>query len=228
MFLCSNSSAVGLWLSRLRKKSRKSFWTISYPPWVINLPGPGRRMRRSEWRELLPHPVRCETDSDHRRLLGSSISTPGKAPGVTSRQADPPPSSHPRPLPSPCSSGASGASGPVDASGHRGPFLSGGLLASGSVASASPAPKPQGKSSLLAMFVQNQGGHKEVHGPGETRDSEACPRTIDALLLVPTHPHQSCLRRGRTKEQEHKGYSQGRQVVGPQQVRHHSRGVPGP
>lgn len=30
MFLCSNSSAVGLWLSRLRKKSRISFWTISH------------------------------------------------------------------------------------------------------------------------------------------------------------------------------------------------------
>lgn len=32
MFLCSNSSAVGLWLSRLRKKSKISFWTISYSP----------------------------------------------------------------------------------------------------------------------------------------------------------------------------------------------------
>lgn len=32
MFLCSNSSAVGLWLSRLRKKSKMSFWTISYSP----------------------------------------------------------------------------------------------------------------------------------------------------------------------------------------------------
>lgn len=32
MFLCSNSSAVGLWLSRLRKKSKISFWTISHPP----------------------------------------------------------------------------------------------------------------------------------------------------------------------------------------------------
>lgn len=32
MFLCSNSSAVGLWLSRLRKKSRISFWTISHSP----------------------------------------------------------------------------------------------------------------------------------------------------------------------------------------------------
>lgn len=32
MFLCSNSSAVGLWLSRLRKKSKISFWTISHSP----------------------------------------------------------------------------------------------------------------------------------------------------------------------------------------------------
>lgn len=93
MFLCSNSSAVGLWLSRLRKKSRKSFWTISYPPWVINLPSPCRCMRQSQWLELLFHPGLRRTDSHHQRLLSSSISTPGKAPYVMSRRTDPPPSS---------------------------------------------------------------------------------------------------------------------------------------
>lgn len=104
MFLCSNSSAVGLWLSRLRKKSRKSFWTISYPPWVINLRGPCRCMRQGA-RPF--HPVLCKTASDHRRL-SSSISTPGKAPCDTSRRADPPPSSRRRPLPSPAPPGPPG------------------------------------------------------------------------------------------------------------------------
>lgn len=101
MFLCSNSSAVGLWLSRLRKKSRKSFWTMSYLPWVINLPSPRRCRRQSQWLEFLFHPGLWKTDFHHQRLLSSSISSPGKVPYVMSRWADPPPSSLQRLLPSP-------------------------------------------------------------------------------------------------------------------------------
>lgn len=100
MFLCSSSSAVGLWLSRLRKKSRKSFWTMSYPPWVINLPGPGRYRRQSQWLESLFHPELRKTDFHHPRLLSSSISPPGEAPYVMWRWADPPPSARQGPLPS--------------------------------------------------------------------------------------------------------------------------------
>lgn len=192
MFLCSNSSAVGLWLSRLRKKSRKSFWTISYPPWVINLRGPCRCMRQGA-RPF--HPVLCKTASDHRRL-SSSISTPGKAPCDTSRRADPPPSSRRRPLPSPAPPGPPGQGTLLVTEvpfSHVASLWDCGLC---------PPPPAPGEGSLLAMFVQIQLGQKEAHGPGETQDSASCvQRTIDALLLVPTHHHQSRLRWGRTGEQ---------------------------
>lgn len=69
-------------------------------------------------------------------------------------------------------------------------------------AASAPHPPAAGEGSLLAMFVQIQLGQKEAHGPGETQDSASCvQRTIDALLLVPTHHHQSRLRRGRIGEQ---------------------------
>lgn len=105
MFLCSNSSAVGLWLSRLRKKSRKSFWTISYPPRVVNLPGRRRFKRQRQWLGSPFHPVLRKTDSGRQRLLSSSISAPGKAPDVMSRAAHPPPSSLGQPLPGPAPPG---------------------------------------------------------------------------------------------------------------------------
>lgn len=166
MFLCSNSSAVGLWLSRLRKKSRKSFWTISYPPWVINLPGPGRRMRRSEWRELLPHPVRCETDSDHRRLLGSSISTPGKAPGVTSRQADPPPSSHPQPLPSPAPLGTLGPPGQWMLLVTEVPFFQVASSLRGVWPLPPPPPSPRARARFLPCLCRTREDVKRLMAPG--------------------------------------------------------------
>lgn len=133
MFLCSNSSAVGLWLSRLRKNTRRSFWTISYPPF-----SPCSHTSRSQRLEFLLHPVLCKTDSHHRRLLSSSNSAPGKAPCVMSRRGDPPP---PSSLLAPPQSRASRASRRGD-SPHRSPFLWCGLLTLGLCLSA-PALRPE-------------------------------------------------------------------------------------
>lgn len=57
MFLCSSSSAVGLWLSRLRKKSKKSFWTMSYPSGAGDLHGPSRYIRQGQQLESSVHSV---------------------------------------------------------------------------------------------------------------------------------------------------------------------------
>lgn len=104
MFLCSSSSAVGLWLSRLRKKSRKSFWTISYPPWVISLGGPRRYMRQGEWLQSLSHPgpraaglhhaagsvPQFQPQERHRAARPGADPAPSPAPALRS-PAPPPP-----------------------------------------------------------------------------------------------------------------------------------------
>lgn len=203
MFLCSNSSAVGLWLRRLRKKSRRSFWTISHPPWVINLLSPCRYMRQSQWPEFLFHPVLWKTDSHYHRLLGSSNSTPGKAPCVMSHWADPPPSSLRWPLPSPAPPVPQGKWTRLFT---EVPFFPCGLL--------TPGTWPLPFSPTLRLEVAScpdcadpVGTQRGSWPQGDMGERVCLQRTIAALLLVPTHYHQSLIRHGMTNEQEQKWHS---------------------
>lgn len=201
MFLCSNSSAVGLWLSRLRNKSRKSFWTISYPPGVINLHSPGRDRRQSRGLELSFHPGLRRTGWPHHRLLTSSICTPGRAPCVMACHADPVPASSLWPLPSlaPCGLWASGLKHRQDSSPHRSSILP--LWPSHFRTMASVClSSPEARGCLLQGWCRPS-QHTQGPWPRETRENMSClAETIAALLLVPIPHHQGLIRQGMTIE----------------------------
>lgn len=194
MFLCSSSSAVGLWLSRLRKKSRKIFWTMSYPSGVGDLHGPNRYIRQSQQLESSVHPVPRDTDSPPvpPRFLNFK---PRKGTLRQVTQSCPPSLCRPLPRPAP----------PVPPGQETETSL--GLSSSQKSLSflvASCLSLSASRLALASCYLCAHQEHRGLRPGGHAREGVCLPRTMATLLPVSTHLHQSLIRHRMPDEQAQK------------------------